>query len=62
MDRPSFRVKRVQPGEDTTPKKKTRWNLYNSNHKVPSQMYKENYDRIFRKDSGDETEKEDPMA
>ena len=40
-------------GEDRV-HKKTRWNLYNSAHKVPSQKYKDNYDRIFRKEDGGE--------
>ena len=54
-----FEVENIGRGEDRI-HKKTRWNLFNSAHKVPSDKYKENYDRIFRK--GDENEEENSLA
>ena len=39
-----MKVKEVK--EDRVEKKK-RWNLFNSEHKVSSEVYKENWERIF---------------
>lgn len=55
--KPEFRVRHGKVGEDVGQNKRT--NLYGRGQRVPSQKYKDNYDKI--KWGGNETEVEDTL-